>query len=58
MVNVAFKAGLATGGSDEEISSLRPHYGDGDYGAYLRDSDRNMIHIVYRGDKVGNNVGN
>jgi hypothetical protein len=28
----------------------RPHYGDGYYGAYLRDPDGNKIHIVHRAD--------
>ncbi|MFK4823102.1 hypothetical protein ACI0FS_23530 [Ochrobactrum quorumnocens] len=28
----------------------RPHYGDGYFGAYLRDPDGNKIHLVHRGD--------
>jgi catechol 2,3-dioxygenase-like lactoylglutathione lyase family enzyme len=28
----------------------RPHYGNGYYGAYLRDPDGNKVHVVYRGD--------
>jgi hypothetical protein len=29
---------------------MRPHYGDGYFGAYLRDPDGNKVHIVHRGD--------
>lgn len=50
VVDAAHAAGLAAGGSDEGAPGPRPHYGDGYYGAYLRDPDGNKIHIVHRGD--------
>jgi hypothetical protein len=37
---------------DEGAPGPRPHYGNGYYGAYLRDPDGNKIHLVYRGDIV------
>ncbi|CAB3832975.1 hypothetical protein LMG26846_01068 [Achromobacter insuavis] len=49
-VDRAHAAGLAAGGADEGVPGPRPHYGDGYYGAYLRDPDGNKIHLVYRGD--------
>jgi len=49
-VDAAYAAGLATLGTNEGAPGLRPQYGDGYYGAYLRDPDGNKIHIVYRGD--------
>jgi catechol 2,3-dioxygenase-like lactoylglutathione lyase family enzyme len=49
-VDAAFAAGLLAGGSEEGRPGPRPHYGDGYYGAYLRDPDGNKIHIAYRGD--------
>jgi catechol 2,3-dioxygenase-like lactoylglutathione lyase family enzyme len=49
-VNAAYAAGIACGGTDEGAPAPRPHYGDGYYGAYLRDPDGNKVHIVYRGD--------
>ncbi|WP_260961877.1 VOC family protein [Pseudomonas citri] len=49
-VALAYAAGLAKGGTDEGEPGLRPHYGDGYYGAYLRDPDGNKVHIVYRAD--------
>ncbi|WP_044875124.1 VOC family protein [Pseudomonas sp. LFM046] len=49
-VEAAYAAGLASGGTDEGIPGPRPHYGDGYFGAYLRDPDGNKVHIVYRGD--------
>lgn len=49
-VDAAYAAGMAAGGSSEGEPGPRPHYGDGYYGAYLRDPDGNKIHIVYRGD--------
>ncbi|WP_263909806.1 VOC family protein [Achromobacter sp. 79A6] len=52
-VRSSHAAGLAAGGADEGAPALRPHYGDGYYGAYLRDPDGNKIHIVYRGDLTG-----
>jgi catechol 2,3-dioxygenase-like lactoylglutathione lyase family enzyme len=51
-VDDAFKAGLANGGISDGEPNLRPHYGDGYYGGYIRDPDGNKIHIVYRGDMV------
>ena len=49
-VDAAHAAGLAQQGSDEGAPGPRPHYGQGYYGAYLRDPDGNKIHLVYRGD--------
>lgn len=49
-VDAAYAAGLMALGTDEGAPGLRPQYGDGYYGAYLRDPDGNKIHIVYRGD--------
>lgn len=49
-VDRAYAAGLAAGGSDEGAPGPRPHYGDGYYGAYLRDPDGNKVHVVFRGD--------
>ena len=49
-VDTAHAAGLAAGGMDEGAPGLRPHYGTGYYGAYLRDPDGNKVHVVHRGD--------
>ncbi|MCW3480969.1 VOC family protein [Neisseriaceae bacterium JH1-16] len=49
-VNAAYAAGIAAGGTDEGLPGPRPHYGDGYYGAYLRDPDGNKVHLVHRGD--------
>jgi catechol 2,3-dioxygenase-like lactoylglutathione lyase family enzyme len=46
----AHASGLAHGGTDEGGPGPRPHYGDGYFGAYLRDPDGNKVHIVHRGD--------
>jgi catechol 2,3-dioxygenase-like lactoylglutathione lyase family enzyme len=49
-VDAAYLAGLSAGGTDEGKPGERRHYGDGYYGAYLRDPDGNKVHVVYRGD--------
>ncbi|MGV8833331.1 MAG: VOC family protein [Devosia sp.] len=49
-VDAAFAAGIAAGGDDEGAPGPRPHYGDGYYGAYLRDPDGNKLHLAFRGD--------
>ncbi|KJF74885.1 MULTISPECIES: VOC family protein [Rhizobium/Agrobacterium group] len=49
-VNEAHAGGMAHGGTDEGAPGLRPNYGDGYFGAYLRDPDGNKVHIVHRGD--------
>ncbi|MBB4403642.1 MULTISPECIES: VOC family protein [Rhizobium/Agrobacterium group] len=49
-VEMAYASGLAHGGMDEGGPGPRPHYGDGYFGAYLRDPDGNKVHIVHRGD--------
>lgn len=49
-VGVAHASGLAHGGTDEGGPGPRPHYGEGYFGAYLRDPDGNKVHIVHRGD--------
>lgn len=49
-VDIAYAAGLSSGGRDEGAAGPRTHYGQGYYGAYLRDPDGNKVHIAYRGD--------
>ena len=49
-VNTAYADGLAHGGRDDGAPAPRPRYGDGYYGAYLRDPDGNKVHIVHRAD--------
>ncbi|MFZ6876303.1 VOC family protein [Undibacterium sp. Di27W] len=49
-VDAAYRAGLATHGSDEGAPGELAHYGTGYYGAYLRDPDGNKLHIVCRAD--------
>ncbi|KAG1081198.1 hypothetical protein G6F40_015593 [Rhizopus arrhizus] len=49
-VSLAHAGGLAQGGTDEGAPGMRSHYGDGYFGAYLRDPDGNKVHIVHRGD--------
>lgn len=50
MVDLAFEGGMNSGGQDQGRPGPRPHYGDGYYGAYLRDPDGNKVHIVFRGN--------
>ena len=50
IVDLAYSAGIRTGGKDEGFPGFRPRYGKNYYGAYLRDPDGNKIHIAYRGD--------
>jgi len=49
-VRAAYTGGILQGGTDEGTPGERPWYGEGYYGAYLRDPDGNKLHIVYRGD--------
>src|SRR5690606_11338026 len=49
-VHAAHEAALRHGGRDEGAPGPRPRYGQGYYGAYLRDPDGNKIHVVHRGD--------
>lgn len=49
-VQAAYAVGLVHGGIDEGTPGPRPRYGDGYFGAYLRDPDGTNIHIVHRGD--------
>jgi catechol 2,3-dioxygenase-like lactoylglutathione lyase family enzyme len=51
-VDAAYAAGIAAGGRDDAAPGLRPRYGAGYYGAYLRDPEGNKVHLVYRGDLV------
>ncbi|MFM9926061.1 VOC family protein [Variovorax sp. H27-G14] len=56
-VDAAHEAALrhiGHGASDEGAPGPRPRYGQGYYGAYLRDPDGNKIHVVYRGDLRAN----
>ena len=46
----AHREGLAAGGTDAGAPGPRPHYGEGYFGAYLRDPDGNKLHLVFRGD--------
>ncbi|WP_406855232.1 VOC family protein [Alsobacter sp. KACC 23698] len=55
-VDAAYASGLRAGGTDEGKPGPRPHYGDGYYGAYLRDPDGNKVHVVCRGDIAANPV--
>jgi catechol 2,3-dioxygenase-like lactoylglutathione lyase family enzyme len=50
VVDAAFAAGIIAGGTSQGLPGKRPNYGNGYYGAYLRDPDGNKVHIVYRGD--------
>lgn len=52
-VDASHAAGLAAGGADEGAPGMRQRYGDGYYGAYLRDPDGNKVHVVHRGDLPG-----
>ena len=47
-VHTAYADGLAHGGRDDGSPGPRPRYGDGYFGAYLRDPDGNKVHIVHR----------
>ncbi len=49
-VVLAHRAGLAHGGTDEGAPGLRPQYGPGYFGAYVRDPEGNKLHAVYRGE--------
>lgn len=49
-VDAAHAAGLTARGTNEGAPGPRPHYGQGYYGAYLRDPDGNKLHVVHRGD--------
>jgi catechol 2,3-dioxygenase-like lactoylglutathione lyase family enzyme len=49
-VDTGYTAGLSAGGTDEGPPGPRERYGDGYYGAYLRDPDGNKVHLACRGD--------
>ena len=49
-VDRAYEAGLEAGGICAGKAGPRDHYGEGYYGAYLKDPDGNKIHIAFRGD--------
>jgi catechol 2,3-dioxygenase-like lactoylglutathione lyase family enzyme len=49
-VDLAYLGGMENGGTDEGLPGPRKNYGEGYYGAYLRDPDGNKIHIAFRGD--------
>jgi hypothetical protein len=49
-VDTAYAAGSSAGGADTGSPGPRTHYGDGYYGAYLRDPDHNKVHLACRGD--------
>jgi catechol 2,3-dioxygenase-like lactoylglutathione lyase family enzyme len=49
-VELSYKGGMAVGGTCEGAPGPRPRYGEGYFGAYLRDPDGNKLHVVFRGD--------
>lgn len=49
-VEQSHTAALRHGGTDEGAPGQRQHYGPDYFGAYLRDSDGNKIHVVHRTD--------
>lgn len=49
-VDVAYAAAMEAGATSEGSPGYRPQYGNGYYGAYIRDPDGNKIHVVFRGD--------
>jgi catechol 2,3-dioxygenase-like lactoylglutathione lyase family enzyme len=49
-VDAGYAAGISAGGTDQGQPGPRERYGDGYYGAYLRDPDGNKVHLAYRGD--------
>ncbi len=49
MVDAAYAAGIAAGGTDEGPPGPRPQYSPGYYGAYLRDLDGNKLCFCRRG---------
>lgn len=55
-VDAAYAAALAHGGTDEGAPGLRPHYASDYYGAYVRDTDGNKLHMVHR-DPPGATTG-
>ncbi len=57
-VDAAYAAGIAAGGTDEGAPGPRTHYGNGYYGAYLRDPDGNKVHLAHRGDLPVQRAGN
>jgi len=46
LVDRAYAAGMAAGGTDEGGPGLRPHYSPTFYVAYLRDPDGNKLSLV------------
>lgn len=46
LVDTAYAAAMANGGSDEGAPGLRPHYHENYYGAYFRDPDGNKVQVV------------
>lgn len=48
VVDQAFAAGIASGGTSEGAPGERAHYAEGYYGAYLRDPDGNKLHLAYQ----------
>ncbi len=45
-VDRLYALAMAHGGSDEGAPGSRPHYGEGFYGAYVRDPDGNKLAFV------------
>lgn len=51
-----YEIAVRNGGTDEGGPDFRPHYGEGFYGAYVRDPDGNKIAFVcYRAERFSQN---
>ena len=50
MVDVFYKAALASGGKDNGAPGERAHYHPGYYAAFVLDPDGNNIEAVYHGE--------
>ena len=46
MIDRLYEIAMRRGGSDEGGPGFRPHYGEGFYGAYVRDPDGNKLAFV------------
>jgi catechol 2,3-dioxygenase-like lactoylglutathione lyase family enzyme len=46
LVDRLYAMAMENGGSDEGAPGFRPHYGEGFYGAYVRDPDGNKLAFV------------
>lgn len=54
IVDRLYALAIRNGGSDEGAPGRRPHYGEGFYGAYVRDPDGNKLAFVcYNAEQAG-----